>query len=74
MINPDQLLFYSRDANDIGIFGVHALPNNFEGNNGYLPTHNRYVDGVFGGYIAILNRIIQRELVRPLHNIRCNNI
>ena len=78
MIDYDQLSFSLVDMNDIGTFGVQTLPNVFEGNNGYLPTHNMYqpssMDGVFGGRLTILNRIIQRKLVRPLHNIRRNSI
>ena len=78
VINAHQLSFSLADVNDIGNFGVQTLHNAFEGNNGYLPTHSMYqpsnVDGVFGGRLTILNRIIQRKLVRPLHNIRHNNI
>ena len=78
VINADQLSFSSADVNDIGTFGVQTLHSAFEGMNRYLPIYNTYqpisVDGVFGGRLNILNRIIQRELVQPSHKIMRNNI
>ena len=49
MINADQLSLSSVGVNDISIFGVQPLPNNFEGNNGYLPIYNTYRLSSIGG-------------------------
>ena len=77
VINTNWFFLSSADVNDISTFGFLPLPNSFEGNNGYLPTYNTNqtssVDGIFGGRLTILNRIIHHKLVRSLHNIRCNN-
>ena len=78
MINADQLSLSLANVKNIRTFGIQTLPNAFEGNNGYLSTHNIYqpsnVDGVFGGCLTILNERVQRKLVQTLHNIRRNNI